>query len=44
MIAFVCTPPSIRITLRVAMVTMQFRKAQMSLYFGLPYNAEHQAR
>ena len=33
MIAFVCTPPSIRITLWVAMVTMHFHKAQISLYF-----------
>ena len=34
MIAFVCTPPSIRITLWVAMETMLFHTAQMSLYFG----------
>ena len=34
MIAFVCTSPSIRITLWVAMVTMHFHKDQMSLYFG----------
>ena len=34
MIAFVGTLPFIRITLWVAMVTMHFHKAQMSLYFG----------
>ena len=34
MIAFVCTPSSIRITLWFAMVNMHFHKAQMSLYFG----------
>ena len=32
MIAFVCTPPSIRITLWVAMVIMHFHREQMSLY------------
>ena len=34
MIAFVCTHPSIRITVGIAMVTMYFHKAQMSLNFG----------
>ena len=33
MIKFVLTPLHVRIALRVAMVTMQFRKAQMCLFF-----------
>ena len=32
MIEFVCTPPDVRIALRVTMVTMQFRLAQMCLF------------
>ena len=33
MIEIVCIPLPVRIALRVAMVTMQFRKAQMCLLF-----------
>ena len=33
MVEFVCTPLHVRIALRVTMVTMQFRKAQMYLFF-----------
>ena len=33
MIEFVCTPLHVIIALRVAMVIMQFRKAQMCLFF-----------
>ena len=33
MIEFVCTPLHVRIALRVTMVTMQFRKAQICLFF-----------
>ena len=33
MIEFVCTPLHVRIALRVTMVTMQFRKAQMFYFF-----------
>ena len=33
MIEFVCTPLYVRIALRVTVVTMQFRKAQLCLFF-----------
>ena len=33
MIEFVCTPLHVRIALRVTMVNMRFRKAQMCLFF-----------